>query len=348
MARRRRTETIGFYYILNYGAEKQNIFLDDEDFLKFLEIIDDSAIAYNFTVFTFSLMSDHYRLLLRTTHKNLSLLMRQINSRYGIYFNHKYKRVGPLFQGRFKSWFVHDEHCVNALAKYIELNALKTDIENKAGHCGWSMSSYAETLYCANNEFIDGMDVTDGMNNDELDNVKKVLSANVELKEDAISIENAKKPAWYFTEFATRERAIAEAIADGYKQTAIASYLNVSNVTISKIYKKYRQKVQLFNKLRDKGIFWSYSKKITYCEASTSMFIEHLLKYGDFDDIKLGVELFGKRVLFKVWDKRLKSDKQFIKLNLMLARIFFGMDVESSYFKEVKNERFEKLKLLAS
>jgi hypothetical protein len=44
-----------------------------------------------------------------------------------------------------------------------------------------------------------------------------------------------------------------------------------------------------------------------------------------------------------IWEERLKDDKRFIKLNLMIARLFFKMDVESSYFKEVKNARFEKL-----
>ena len=72
------------------------------------------------------------------------------------------------------------------------------------------------------------------------------------------------------------------------------------------------------------------------------------MKYGDFDDIVLVFKLFGKRIIKKVWNEKMKSNKQFIKLNLMLARVFFGMNVESSYFKEVKNARFEKLKLLAS
>ena len=107
-------------------------------------------------------------------------------------------------------------------------------------------------------------------------------------------------------------------------------------------------KVKLFNKLRDKGIFWSYSKDIKYEEAGDALFIEYLLKYGDFDDIVLGFKLFGERALKQTWEEKLKSDKQFIKLNLMLARVFFGMDVEANYFKEIKNARFEKLKLLAS
>ena len=124
--------------------------------------------------------------------------------------------------------------------------------------------------------------------------------------------------------------------------------MNVSNVAISKILKIYKQKVKLFNKLRDKGIFWSYKKDIVYDEVGAELLVEYLLKYGDFDDIKLGFELFGKRFMRKVWDMKLKSDKSFIKTNLMLARLFFGMDVESDYFKEVKNERFEKLRMLAS
>ena len=59
-------------------------------------------------------------------------------------------------------------------------------------------------------------------------------------------------------------------------------------------------------------------------------------------------KLYPKDYIKSVWDKTLKDDKRFIKLNLMLARLFFGMDVESSYFKDIKNARFEKLKMFAS
>ncbi len=62
-------------------------------------------------------------------------------------------------------------------------------------------------------------------------------------------------------------------------------------------YKMDILKVKLFNKLRDKGIFWSYSKYICYEKAGESLTVEYLLKYGDFDDIRLGFELFGKRVM---------------------------------------------------
>ena len=107
-------------------------------------------------------------------------------------------------------------------------------------------------------------------------------------------------------------------------------------------------KEKLFNKLKNKGIFWSYSKEITYEEAGDKLFLEYLLKYGDFDDLVLAFNLYHKETIKTVWEKTLKDDKRFIKLNLMLARVFFGMDVESSYFKEVKNARLEKLRMFAS
>ena len=102
---------------------------------------------------------------------------------------------------------------------------------------------------------------------------------------------------------------------------------------------------ELFQKLKDKGLFWSYSKNIEYNEE---LLIEYLLKYADFDDIVLAFKLFDKEVIKKVWEERVKQDKRFIKINLLIARVFFDMDVESDYFKGIKSARFEKLRLLTS
>lgn len=107
-------------------------------------------------------------------------------------------------------------------------------------------------------------------------------------------------------------------------------------------------KQKLFNKLRNRGIFWSYSKELTYEQAGDKLFLEYLLKYGDFDDLVVAFKLYEKERIKTVWEETLKDDKRFIKLNLLLARLFFGMDVESSYFKEIKNARLEKLKMFAS
>jgi hypothetical protein len=146
------------------------------------------------------------------------------------------------------------------------------------------------------------------------------------------------------------DAAIVQAVRDGYLAVDVGRYLGLSKAAISKRSSTYALKENLFRKLRDKGLFWSYRKDLRYEEAGGKLLIEHCLKYADFDDIKLCFDLFGKRMVKKVWEQRMKSDGRFIKTNLMLARLFFGMNVESNYFKEAAKEhgRFKKPGMFAS
>ena len=150
--------------------------------------------------------------------------------------------------------------------------------------------------------------------------------------------------------FASSDRVvgITEAIKDGFTQVEIGRFLGLSNVAISRIYSNYRAKVALFNQLGSRGLFWSYSKTRDYDHAGAGLFVEYLLKYGDFDEIRLGFKLFGKRVMKRIWLARVVNSHQFLKLYVLLARVFFDMDVDADYFNELRNGRFEKLKLLAS
>ena len=347
MARKKRMESIGYYHILNRGVARRDIYLDDEDHLTFLEILDESAETYGFEIYAYALMDNHYHLLLKTSTLNLSLLMRQINARYSMYFNKKYKRVGPLWQGRFKSWYVYDEGYLNSLVKYIEFNPVKAKTTSKVGQYRWTMSAKIDTLGCLNYKLIDAIDLKKKLSKAEQQEVATLMKTKV-VEVNGFIVPETKKELKIHFEKSTREFAIASAIKDGYTQQEIANYLELSNIAISKIYKTYRQKVLLFNALRDKGIFWSYAKTIQYEEAGEELFVEYLYKYADFDDIRLAFELFGKRRMKYVWEKRLVSDKRFKKLNFMIARIFFGMDIEAKYFDKAKNERFEKFKMLAS
>ncbi len=346
MPRKRRIEKIGFYHIINRGVAKNVIFKDQECNAKFLEILQDASEDFNFEVYSFCLMNNHYHLLVRTTKENLSAALQKINSRYSMYFNHRYKRVGPLWQGRFKSWFVYDEAYLKTLVRYIEFNPIKANLSSKIGEYKWAMSSRNVKYLMLNYELIDITHFNKELDEKELKKIDELYTKKIEFQDDKAIQRDVKPIENYFSH--PREIAIFLAVKAGYTGSEIAKYLNLSNATISKILKMYKQKIKLFNKLRDKGIFWSYNKDIQYHKAGENLTIEYLLKYADFDDIVLGFKLFGKRAMKKVWEDKLKSDKRFIKLNLMLARIFFNMNVESSYFKEIKNERFEKLKLLAS
>lgn len=347
MPRPLRVEEIGFYHVINRGVERRDIFLDNEDYEKFLEILEESSEVYGFVIHSFCLMPNHYHFLLQTHEKNLSLIMRQINSRYSIYFNNRYKRVGPLWQGRFKSFFVYDETYLTSLVRYIEYNPIKANLTQTIGQFTWSMSSKKVASKCLDFELMDSIDLSKEPSEKDLENIDKIFTAKFEIQDKKL-IQVTKKDLNEYFDNLIKEVAIATAIKDGYLQTELAKYLHLSVVSISKIYKNYREKVKLFDKLQQKGIFWSYSKDITYAKAGESLFVEYLLKYGDFYDIVLGFKLFGKRAIKKIWEEKVMRDQQFIKTNLMLARVFFDMNVESNYFKEMKNARFEKLKLLAS
>ncbi|MEA1969965.1 MAG: hypothetical protein U9N77_17325, partial [Thermodesulfobacteriota bacterium] len=247
-------------------------------------------------------------LLLETRQANLSLIMKQINSIYSIYFNRKTKRVGPLWQGRFKSWLVYNDNYLVSLVKYIEVNPVKAQIAVKAGEYPWAMSSRAENLECADFGLVDKIDFKVGLSDQELKNVEAVFKARFEVEaESMVSKKDRKSLSEHFEE-KRREVAVARAIKGGYTQVAIGEYLGLSNIAISKIFKIYRARCCLFNRLRDMGVFWSYSKEIDYDQAGTDLFIEYLLKYGDFDDIRRGFELFGKRLMEKVWQARVAGD----------------------------------------
>ena len=349
MARKPRINQVGFYHVINRGVEKRDIYLNDKDRRRFLEIVDDSARVFDFTIHSYCLLTNHYHLLLETCKENLSLIMRQINSRYSIYFNRKIERVGPLWQGRFKSWFVYNEKYLAALIKYIERNPVKAKITKNTGEYRWAMSTRVGNLECADFGLVDKIDFKLGMSDQETQNVEAVFDARLEVKGRSGRVVNkVKKPLSEHFDKVRREVAVAYAIKDGYTQVEIGKYLGLSNIAVSKIFKIYKGRWCLFNKLRSMGVFWSYSKEINYDQTGPELFVEYLLKYGEFDDIRLCFELFGKRLMKKVWQTRVARNKQFLKLNVMLARVFFDMDVDGAYFNRVKNDRFEKLKALAS
>jgi hypothetical protein len=84
----------------------------------------------------------------------------------------------------------------------------------------------------------------------------------------------------------------------------------------------------LFEKMKSKNFFWSYSKEISLEEIDTALLVETVLKYGDVDDIKLLFKHYNEADLKEIWIQRLVPDERFQKLNFYLARIFFNTDLD--------------------
>jgi putative transposase len=84
-------------------------------------------------IYAWSLLSNHFHLLIRTGPTPLSLLMRRLLTAHAVRFNRRYQRCGHLFQNRFKSTLVHDETYFLELVRYIHLNPLRAGVLSNLG-----------------------------------------------------------------------------------------------------------------------------------------------------------------------------------------------------------------------
>jgi putative transposase len=110
------------YHVMNRGNRKQAIFEDDRDRRTFLRVLVEEQAVFGVKTLGGTLMSNHFHLGLLTPHGNLSEFMQQLEGRFARYSNWRYRRVGHLFQGRFRHVHIEDDiHLLTALC-YIFMN----------------------------------------------------------------------------------------------------------------------------------------------------------------------------------------------------------------------------------
>ena len=97
------------YHVITRGNERRNIFLDDEDKKRFMDILCEKKRDKEYVLYAFCLMDNHVHLIIREGTDTISRIMKRINTGYAYYFNKKYKRVGHVFQDRFKSEAIESE-----------------------------------------------------------------------------------------------------------------------------------------------------------------------------------------------------------------------------------------------
>lgn len=161
----------GYYHVYNRGVEKRIIFQDDQDYKVFLTYLkealspppDPSTLKKEFSLrrqsfkgiprqpknylgeielLAFCLMPNHFHLLIKQKSNNsMEKFARSLLTRYSKYFNKRYERVGPLFQGRYKAVLVREDPHLLHLSRYIHLNPSEytNDLEG-------AYSSYSQYL----------------------------------------------------------------------------------------------------------------------------------------------------------------------------------------------------------
>jgi len=148
----------GYYHIYNRGVEKRIIFLDQQDYGVFLSYLkeyllpknekelyqrlSDPNISYkerdkilkllrlnNFNqeinLFAYCLMPNHFHFFVKQKSQGaIDKFMNSLGTRYTMYFNRKYKRVGSLYQGVYKAVLITADAQLVYLSKYIHKQAI--------------------------------------------------------------------------------------------------------------------------------------------------------------------------------------------------------------------------------
>jgi len=139
MARSLRIEYEGaFYHITQRGVEKKDIFKTGADKEKFLGYLERTHDRYQSICHTYSLMDNHYHLIVETPKANISKIMHYLNTSYAVYYNTKHRRVGPLYQGRYKAILVEEDEYLHHLSRYIHLNPVRAKMVEDPVEYKWS------------------------------------------------------------------------------------------------------------------------------------------------------------------------------------------------------------------
>jgi len=138
-----------YYHLYTRGVNKRKIFKDQQDyevFLQYLKLyltpVDElkdimlpgirmnkfirNSVAREVDLSAFALMPNHIHLLVKQiTLAGAEKLMRRVLTAYAMYFNQKYRRVGVLFQSRYKAAHVTNDEYLLYLSRYIHKNPIK-------------------------------------------------------------------------------------------------------------------------------------------------------------------------------------------------------------------------------
>jgi putative transposase len=129
---------------MSRGNAKQDIFIDDDDRLRFLDLLGSACDRFAVQCQVYCQMKNHYHALLQAGELPLSRMMQQLNSPYCQRFNRKHGRIGHVLHGRFTGILVDSDIYFLRAARYILRNPVAEGWV--ADPVEWPWSSYRATV----------------------------------------------------------------------------------------------------------------------------------------------------------------------------------------------------------
>jgi putative transposase len=135
-------KTLGYYNNLTQKTNLGNYLKKETDFYPDLLIPNENSLV---KYISFSLMPDHYHLLIKILHDNcLSKYINNIQNSFSRYFNLKFNRKGPLWQSRFKAIKIKTNEQLLHVCRYVNINSTTSGLVKNPED--WKFSSYKNII----------------------------------------------------------------------------------------------------------------------------------------------------------------------------------------------------------
>ncbi len=122
----------GLYHVITRGNDRRDIFHSEQDFQKFLSLLKLQKDRLPFFLYAFCLMTNHVHFLIERKTDAVGRIMHRVLTGYSQYYNRRYKKVGHLLQGRYKSIYCQSEGYMGELVRYIHLNPVRAKMVPRA------------------------------------------------------------------------------------------------------------------------------------------------------------------------------------------------------------------------
>lgn len=145
MSKGRRLNIVnGIYHVMARGNRRCNLFEDDHDRRRFIDILREAVNSYEVRVLIECRLGNHYHQVVQTPRANLPLFMRYLNGVFSQYSNFRHQRIGHLFNEPYQPILIDNSFYFRAALGYVAMNPVKHRFVDRPAD--WQWSSYRATV----------------------------------------------------------------------------------------------------------------------------------------------------------------------------------------------------------
>ncbi len=151
-------------HVIQRGNNREACFFTEQDYLFYLDCLDDACHRYKVALHAYVLMTNHVHFLMTPSDiEGVSRVMQSLGRKYVQYVNKEYCRSGTLWEGRHKASLVEADNYLLTCMRYIELNPVRAGMVMHPGEYPWS--SYGANAQGENQLMVEPHEVFLGLSN---------------------------------------------------------------------------------------------------------------------------------------------------------------------------------------